>query len=41
MGRIEPIKLTRKDGKVVDVTYYNNADIDNVDILEKNLRLKA
>ena len=31
---LEPLKLTRKDGKVVDVIFYNNADIDEVEILD-------
>lgn len=35
MGSIvcEPLKLMRKDGKMVDAVYYNNADIENVEIL--------
>ena len=42
MERIEPLKLTRKDGKVVDVTYYNNFDIDNVEILDiKRLKFEG
>ncbi len=42
MERIEPLKLTRKDGKVVDVTYYNNFDIDNVEILDiKKLKFEG
>ena len=36
------IKLKRQDGKIVDVTYYNNADIDNVEILDiKKLKFEG
>ena len=36
------LKLTRKDGKVVDVTFYNNADIDEVKILDiKKLKFEG
>lgn len=39
---LEPIKLTRRDGKVVDATYYNNFDIDEVEILDiKNLKFEG
>ena len=39
---LEPIKLTRNDGKVVDATYYNNFDIDEVEILDiKNLKFEG
>ena len=39
---LEPLQLTRQDGKIVDVTYYNNADIDNVDILDiKKLKFEG
>ncbi len=31
---LEPLKLTRKDGKVVDVIYYNNVGIEKVEILD-------
>ena len=44
MNRIvlEPIKLKRADGKVVDATYYNNFDIDEVEILDiKNLKFEG
>ena len=36
------LKLTRKDGKVVDVIFYNNAGIDNVEILDiKKLKFEG
>ena len=36
------LKLTRKDGKVVDVTFYNNAGIDEVEILDiKKLKFEG
>lgn len=39
---LEPLKLIRKDGKVVDVTFYNNAGIDNVEILDiKTLKFEG
>lgn len=39
---LEPLKLTRKDGKVVDVIFYNNADIDEVEILDiKKLKFEG
>jgi len=39
---LEPIKLTRNDGKVVDATYYNNFDIDEVEILDiKKLKFEG
>ncbi len=39
---LEPLKLTRKDGKVVDVIYYNNVGIDNVEILDiKKLKFEG
>ena len=31
---LEPMKLTRADGKSVDVAFYNNFDIENVEILD-------
>lgn len=31
---LEPMKLTRADGKSVDVAFYNNFDIKNVEILD-------
>lgn len=31
---LEPMKLTRADGKTVDVAFYNNFDIENVEILD-------
>ena len=38
----EPLKLMRKDGKMVDAVYYNNADIENVEILNiKECRLSV
>ena len=37
-----PLKLTRQDGKVVDVTFYNNAGIDEVEILDiKKLKFEG
>lgn len=39
---IEPLILTRKDGKIVDVIFYNNADIDEVEILDiKKLKFES
>ena len=39
---LEPLKLTRKDGKVVDVIFYNNVGIDNVEILDiKKLKFEG
>lgn len=39
---LEPIKLKRADGKVVDAVYYNNFDIDEVEILDiKNLKFEG
>ena len=39
---LEPIKLKRADGKVVDAIYYNNFDIDEVEILDiKNLKFEG
>lgn len=39
---LEPLKLTRADGKVVDVTFYNNAAIDNVAVLDiKTLKFEG
>ena len=39
---IKPIKLTRQDGKIVDVTFYNNSDIENVEILDiKKLKFEG
>ena len=38
----EPLKLMRKDGKIVDAVYYNNADIENVEILNiKELKFEG
>lgn len=38
----EPLKLMRKDGKMVDAVYYNNADIENVEILNiKELKFEG
>ena len=37
-----PLKLTRQDGKVVEVTFYNNAGIDEVEILDiKKLKFEG
>ena len=44
MGNIilEPMKLKRKDGKTVDVSFYNNFDIDEVEILDiKQLKFEG
>ena len=30
---VKPIKLIRQDGKIVDVIFYDNSDIENVEIL--------
>lgn len=39
---LEPMKLTRADGKSVDVAFYNNFDIENVDILDiKHLKFEG
>lgn len=39
---LEPLKLIRKDGKVVDAIFYNNADIDDVKILDiKTLKFEG
>lgn len=39
---LKPLKLTRKDGKVVDVIFYNNAGIDVVEILDiKKLKFEG
>ena len=39
---LNPLKLTRKDGKVVDVIFYGNAGIDNVEILDiKKLKFEG
>ena len=39
---LEQIKLKRADGKVVDAIYYNNFDIDEVEILDiKNLKFEG
>ena len=38
----EPLKLMRKDGKMVDAVYYNNADIEFVEILNiKELKFEG
>lgn len=38
----EPLKLMRKDGKMVDAVYYNNTDIENVEILNiKELKFEG
>ncbi len=31
---LKPFKLTRKDGKIVEAVYYNNFDINEVEILD-------
>lgn len=43
MGNIlEPLKLSRRDGKIVDVIFYNNAGIDEVEILDiKKLKFEG
>ena len=39
---LKSLKLTRKDGKVVDVIFYDNAGIDNVEILDiKKLKFEG
>ena len=39
---LEPMKLTRADGKSVDVEFYNNFDIENVEILDiKHLKFEG
>lgn len=39
---LEPLKLIRKDGKIVDAIFYNNAGIDEVEILDiKNLKFEG
>lgn len=39
---LEPMKLTRADGKTVDVAFYNNFDIENVEILDiKHLKFEG
>lgn len=39
---LKPLKLTRKDGKVVDVIFYNNAGINDVEILDiKQLKFEG
>ena len=39
---LEPLKLTRRDGKIVDVIFYNNAGIDEVEILDiKKLKFEG
>lgn len=39
---VEPIKLKRADGKFVDVVFYNNFDIENVEILDiKHLKFEG
>lgn len=39
---IKELKLTRKDGKVVDVIFYDNFDIDKVEILDiKKLKFEG
>ena len=39
---LKSLKLTRKDGKVVDVIFYNNVGIDNVEILDiKKLKFEG
>ena len=39
---LEPMKLTRADGKSVDVAFYNNFDIENVEILDiKHLKFEG
>ncbi len=38
----QSLKLTRRDGKVIDVIYYDNFDIDEVDILDiKKLKFEG
>lgn len=38
----KPLKLTRKDGTVVDVIFYDNSDIENVEILDiKKLKFEG
>ena len=39
---VKPIKLTRQDGKIVDVIFYDNSDIENVEILDiKKLKFEG
>ena len=39
---LKSLKLTRKDGKVVDVIFYNNVGIENVAILDiKQLKFEG
>ena len=39
---LKSLKLTRKDGKVVDVIFYNNVGIENVEILDiKQLKFEG
>jgi hypothetical protein len=39
---LEPLKLTRKDGKVVDVTFFDNSDVSGVEILDiKKLKFEG
>ena len=39
---LEPMKLTRADGKSIDVAFYNNFDIENVEILDiKHLKFEG
>ena len=39
---LKSLKLTRKDGKVVDVVFYNNVGIENVEILDiKQLKFEG
>lgn len=38
----ESLKLKRADGKIIEAIYYNNSDIDEVEILDiKTLSLRA
>ena len=38
----QSLKLTRRDGKIIDVVYYNNANIDEVEILDiKKLKFEG
>ena len=38
----QSLKLTRRDGKVIDVIYYENFDIDEVEILDiKKLKFEG
>lgn len=39
---LQPFKLIRKDGKIVDVEFYNNPNINNIDILDiKKLKFEG